>query len=37
MNPLICERFDIDGYPTLLLLVKDKVYVYEGNRSFDDL
>lgn len=37
-NPQLSKRFNIKGYPTLVLLHKGKMYIYEGsNRSPESL
>ena len=36
-QPIICQRFSVRGFPTLILLHGDQVHSYGGYRSLDDL
>lgn len=36
-NKVICKKFKAKEYPTLYLLLENKVFQFEGNRSIDNL
>ena len=36
-NKELCKRYQINGYPTIKLIIGNKIIDYEGNRSFEDM
>ena len=36
-NKDLCERYGIDGYPSIRLIQGNKIYSYDGDRSLDDM
>lgn len=36
-HPMLCERDNITGYPTLRLVSGNKIIEYQGDRSLNDL
>ena len=36
-NKDLCERYQIDGYPSIKLLMGNKIISYEGDRSLEDM
>ena len=36
-NKDLCERYGIEGYPSIKLIQGNKIYTYDGDRSFDDM
>ena len=36
-NKDLCERYAIDGYPSIRLIQGNKIYSYDGDRSLDDM
>ena len=36
-NTDLCERYSIDGYPSIKLIQGNKIFTYDGDRSFEDM
>ena len=36
-NKDLCERYSIDGYPSIKLIQGNKIFTYDGDRSFEDM
>ena len=36
-NKDLCERYEIDGYPSIKLIQGNKIYTYDGDRSLEDM
>ncbi len=36
-NKDLCERYQIDGYPSIKLIQGNKIYTYDGDRTLEDM
>jgi len=36
-NKDLCERYQVDGYPSIKLIQGNKIYTYDGDRSLEDM
>lgn len=36
-NKDLCERYQVDGYPSIKLIQGNKIYTYDGDRSLENM